>query len=127
MQEHANRRHTTTTATERSGSDFERREPRCRVCRDERVRLEVNRLLDWHGIPIPNGNGKFRSVTYTDILRSLEPVNEGRDPRARITYDSLWVHAKRHYETAGVWAYWAVRLDKEFRKALRQGLGVESL
>jgi hypothetical protein len=33
-------------------------------------------------------------VTYADILRDLEPLNKGRDDNDRITYDSLWVHAK---------------------------------
>ena len=40
-------------------------------------------------------------ITYADILRDLEPLNEGRDKRDRITYDSLWIHAKRHYDLAG--------------------------
>jgi hypothetical protein len=46
----------------------------------------------------------------------LEPLNEGRDARDRITYDSLWIHAKRHYDLAGVSAYWRARTQKEFRK-----------
>jgi hypothetical protein len=58
----------------------------------------------------------------TQILRDLEPVNEGRDERDRITYDSLWIHAKRHYDLAGTAAYWRTRMSKEFKefkKALR--------
>ena len=36
-----------TRAAEPPGPDFERREPRCRICRDETVRVLVNELLDW--------------------------------------------------------------------------------
>jgi hypothetical protein len=100
-------------AAEPVGADFERREPRCRICRDETVRVLVNKLLDWRGAPIILGRGKTHVVTYADILRDLEPLNKGRDKRNRITYDSLWVHAKRHYDLAGVTAYWRARLDKE--------------
>jgi hypothetical protein len=58
-------------------------------------------------------------VSYAgDILRDLEPLNEGRDKRDRITYDSLWVHAKRHYDRAGIAAYWTARMDKELKNAL---------
>ena len=81
-------------------ADFERREPRCRICRDESVRILVNELLDWRGVPTILGRGK----SY------------------RITYDSLWVHAKRHYDLAGQVAYRTIRTHKEFtefKKALR--------
>jgi hypothetical protein len=104
---------------------FERREPRCRICRDETVRVLVNELLDWHGVPIILGRGKTHVVTYADILRDLEPLNEGRDKRDRITYDSLWVHAKRHYDLAGVTAYWRARMDKEMKNVL--GITFEDL
>jgi hypothetical protein len=30
----------------------------------------------------------------------------------------LWVHAKRHYDLAGIVAYWRARMYKEFRNAL---------
>jgi hypothetical protein len=82
------------------GADFERREPRCRVCRDPDVRILVNELLDWRGVPIILGRGKTH----------------------RITYDSLWIHAKRHYDLARIVAYRRTRLSKEFKefkKALR--------
>jgi hypothetical protein len=98
---------------------LERREPRCRICRDETVRVLVNELLDWHGAPIILGRGKTHVVTYADILRDLEPLNEHRDKRDRITYDSLWVHAKRHYDLAGLTAYGRARMNKELRNALR--------
>ena len=61
----------------------------------------------WTGsAPIILGRGKTHVVTYADILRDLEPLNKGRDKRDRITYDSLWVHAKRHYDHAAITAYW---------------------
>jgi hypothetical protein len=45
-------------------------------------------------------------------MRDLEPLNEGRDRRNRITHDNLWVHAKRHYEPAGIASYWKARIDR---------------
>ena len=73
----------------------------------------------WTGTvpPIIVGRGKTHLVTYADILRDLEPLNKGRDKRDRITYDSLWVHAKRHYDLAGITAYWRARMHKELRNA----------
>jgi hypothetical protein len=61
------------------------------------VRVLVNKLLDWHGAPIILGRGKTHLVTYADILRDLEPVNEGRDKKDRITYNSLWVQVASHF------------------------------
>ena len=87
------------------------------------VRVVVNELLDWRGVPIILKGGKSRRITLTEILRDLEPFNEGRDTRRRITYDSLWVHAKRQYDLAGITAYWRIRTQKEFKefkKALRR-------
>src|SRR6478735_733453 len=107
---------TMTRAAEPVRTDFERREPRCRICRDESVRVLVNELLDWHGVPIILGRGKTHRVTYADILRDLAPFNEGRDERDRITYDSLWVHAKRHYDLAGIAAYPTKRIINEFQE-----------
>ena len=82
------------------------------------MRVLVNELLDWHGAPIILGRGKTHVVTYADILRNLEPLNKGRDDNDRITYDSPWVHAKRHYDLAGTTAYWRARTHKELMKAL---------
>src|SRR6476661_7152488 len=96
---------TITRAAEPVRADIEGREPRCRICRDESVRSLVNELLDWRGVPIILGRGKTLLVTYADILRDLAPLNEGHDKRDRITYDSLWIHAKRHYDLAGTAAY----------------------
>ena len=62
-------------------------------------------FFDWRGVPVASGRGKSHKVTYADILRDLEPLNEGRDKGDRITHDSLWIHAKRHHDLAGVAAY----------------------
>ena len=107
---------TMTRAAEPVRADFERREPRCRICRDEAVRILVNELLDWRGVPVILGRGKTHRITLTEILAWLEPINERRDERDRITYDSLWVHAKRHYDLAGIAAYWRTRMYKEFKQ-----------
>jgi hypothetical protein len=107
---------TITRAAEPVRVDLERREPRCRICREESVRVVVNELLDWRGVPTILGRGKSHRITYAEILRDLAPFNEGRDKRDRITYDSLWVHAKRHYDLAGQVAYRRTRTHKEFRK-----------
>jgi hypothetical protein len=65
-------------------------------------------------------------VTYADILRDLEPLNEGRDKKDRITYDSLWVHAKRHYDLAGTTAYWRARMHKVLGADRRAYIGPPS-
>lgn len=99
--------------------DIQRREPRCRICRKESLRVLVNQLLDWRGVPVRLGGGKIHRITYTDILNKLEPINEGRPDGDRITYNCLWVHAKRHYEVGGIAAYWEARMVKDLRNALR--------
>ena len=110
-----------TGATEASRARIEPREPRCRICRDSHVRRLVNDLLDLRGAPaIVVGGNKGRRITYTDILGWLELLDEGRDKGVRITYDSLWVHAKRHHDIDGVVAHWAARMPRELRKALRE-------
>ena len=55
-----------TRAAEPQRADFERREPRCRICRHETVRVLVNELLDWQGAPIILGRGKTHVVTYAE-------------------------------------------------------------
>ena len=95
---------------------FERIEPRCHICRDEKVRVRVNELLDWRRVPIASGRGGLVSaVSYAGILRD---VNAGRDKADLITHASLRVHAKRHYDLAGVAAHWAAQMDKKLRSAL---------
>ena len=110
---------TVTRAAETVRADLLPREPRCRICRDPAVRRLVNDLLDPRGVPVILEGGSMRHrITYTDILGMLEPINEGRDKGDQITYDSLWIHAKRHYDVARVAAYWGARMDKELRSAL---------
>lgn len=99
-------------------TDVTIREPRCRICRDETVRVLVNDLLPWRGVPIVVESRAARPITLADIYRFLEPVNRERDQRSRITYASLWNHAKRHYELAGVATRQARRIDREIRRAL---------
>jgi hypothetical protein len=107
-----------TTEAKRLGVDFERREPRCRICRDEGLRMLANRLLDWRGTPILVGRKKAHVVTYADILRDLNPINACRDHGDQITYSSLWVHAKRHHDVGAVAAYQMARMVKELVKSL---------
>jgi hypothetical protein len=99
---------------------LERAEPRCRICRDPDLRLLVNALLDWHGVPVPLESGKMDLITYADILRAVEPINGGWDP---ITYHNVRVHAKRHYDLAGIAAYWSRRTEKEVRNFLKDSRG----
>lgn len=97
---------------------LERREPRCRICRNEPLRVLVNKLLDWRGTPIIQQRGKSHVVTYVDILRTLHGINEGRDEKDQITYSSLWVHARRHHDFAAVAGYQMARKVKELMKTL---------
>ena len=90
-----------TRTAEPVRADGERREPRCRICKDESAHSLANELLDLHGVPVVLGRGKIHRITLTDILRDLAPLNEGRDDRHRITYDSLWNHSQRHYGLSG--------------------------
>jgi hypothetical protein len=111
---------TMTRAGEPVRAYFERRgEPRCRIGRDETLRILVNELLDWRGVPVFLEGGKTHRVSYADILDKLEPLNEGHDEGDRITYSSLWIHAKRHYRIAAVAAYWRTQMVKELTSALR--------
>lgn len=91
---------------------FERIEPRCHICRNEKVRLRVNVLLDWHGVSMRWDHGQVNALTYSAILRD---VNDGRDEADQITHASLRVHAKRHYELAGIVDHWAAQMDKKLR------------
>lgn len=58
--------------------------PHCRVCRNEPVRLLVNKLVGY-GIPNP------------EVMDVLKPVNEALEEKDRISYDNLWQHIKRHF------------------------------
>jgi len=98
-------------------ADFEPREPRCRICREEALRDHVNELLEWHGIPLFQKGAKTHRVTYADIIRNLEPLNKTRAKKDRITYDCLWVHAKRHYDVVGTAAHFKAQVDKMLKAA----------
>ena len=69
--------------------------------------------MDWRGVPVFLEGGKTHRITYADILHRLAPLNEGRDEGDQITYSSLWVHAKRHYDIAVVVAYWSDRAHRK--------------
>jgi hypothetical protein len=116
---------TMTLAPEPVRAYFERREPRCRTCRDETLHILVNELLDWRGVPVFLDGGKTHRISYTEILDKLEPLNEGRDEGDQITYSLLWIHAKRHYDIAAVRAYWRARMVKELTNALGVGCQLE--
>ncbi len=79
------------------------------------MRDQVNGLLDWLGVPVPVEGGTTHRITLSDILRAIEPLNDGRDPSDRVTYSSLWVHTRRHYDIEGVAGYWSARIIRELR------------
>lgn len=62
-----------------------RPEPRCRVCRDEEVRVLVNKMLA-HG------------MTLRDINDVITPMNRKRSPKERINIHSIREHRKRHFD-----------------------------
>jgi hypothetical protein len=60
------------------------REPRCRVCRNDLVRTQVNDLL-------------ASGASYAQIVRALGDDNAALDKRDRVTIDSIRNHASRHF------------------------------
>lgn len=60
-----------------------RPETRCKVCLSD-ANSVVNKML-------------AHAMTYTDIIRALEPFNATLPDSRRITYHSLWHHAKKHF------------------------------
>jgi hypothetical protein len=82
------------------------------------VRTHVNESLLWRGAPIFLPGGKTHRITLADILRDLEPFNEGRDPKNQITYNCLSIHAKRHYNVVWTSDDFRAWMTKEWRKAL---------
>ena len=111
--------------------DIEVREPRCRVCRHEYIRVMVNGLLDWRGVPVAPGCRRSHRVTFADVARDLEGLNETLPARERLTYASVWNHAKRHYSIEGAAAYWSKRSRRELQRAVsggrRRGLASPSI
>jgi hypothetical protein len=59
-------------------------EPRCRVCRNDAVRCQVNDLLATGG-------------SYAGILRAISEPNARLDEHDQVTIDSVRVHAARHF------------------------------
>jgi hypothetical protein len=82
------------------------------------VLVILNERLDWRGVPIIAEGGKAQRIALTEIFRSLEPLNAGREMKDRITYHTRWIHFRRHYSFAGKAAYWNARTYKQFKKAL---------
>jgi hypothetical protein len=64
-------------------------EPRCRVCRNDAVRQQVNDLL-------------AAGVTYSAVLRAVGDYNDRLDKRERVTIDSIRNHTKRHFPVQNV-------------------------
>ena len=60
-----------------------RPETRCRVCTND-ASASVNKML-------------AHAMTYADIERSLEPINNLLPKDQRITYQSISTHAKKHF------------------------------
>lgn len=61
-------------------------ETRCRVCQNDDDRELVDKLL-------------ASGLTYTHLLRVIEPINQQRRPKSKITYNSLFNHAKVCFPT----------------------------
>lgn len=59
-------------------------EARCRVCRNDQLREQVNDLL-------------ASGASYASIARTLEDDNARLDKRDRITIDSIQNHSRRHF------------------------------
>jgi hypothetical protein len=105
--------------TEADLMGLERAEARCKICRDPDLRLLVDALLDWHGVPVPLAGGKMHRITYADVFRALEPFSVICADWERLTYNNVWLHAQRHHGLAGIAAYWSRRTEKEVRNFLK--------
>ena len=64
-------------------------EPRCRVCRNDTLRVKVNDLL-------------ARGASYTMTLRALRDDNAKLDQPDRVTIDSIRNHTVRHFPVQNV-------------------------
>ncbi len=64
-------------------------EPRCRVCRNDRLRTKVNDML-------------ATGVSYAMILRALQKENDQLDIPDRVTIDSIRNHTTRHFPVQNV-------------------------
>jgi hypothetical protein len=86
-------------------------EPRCRVCRNPDVRKEVNRLLS-------------RGFTFSAILATLKSVNAALPPKARVSRDSLYKHARLHFNMQAPAG--AIYRQIQERRAAESGADFES-
>ena len=89
-------------------------EPRCRVCRNDTLRIKVNDLL-------------ASGASYAMILRALRDDNAKLDKPDRVTIDSIRNHTVRHFPVQNV-AKATYRRDPRAagageRRRLRQGRG----
>ena len=85
-----------------------------------RVAAEVSGIR--HLPPVHSATSHQPSDPCSSDQVGPAPLNEGHGKRDQISYHSLWVHAKRHYDLASTAAYWRTRMSKEFKefkKALR--------
>ena len=64
-------------------------EPRCRVCRNDALRIKVNDLL-------------ASGASYAMILRALRDDNATLDKQNRVTIDSIRNHTRRHFPVQNV-------------------------
>ena len=64
-------------------------EPRCRVCRNNKMRQKVNNLLS-------------SGASYTQIVRALGKDNAYLDKRDQVTVDSIRTHTARHFPVQNV-------------------------
>jgi hypothetical protein len=63
----------------------------------------------------------LRICVDRSVWDSIAPITAPTNSFCRsglATYVSLWVHAKRHYDLAGITAYWRARMYKELMNAL---------
>ena len=64
-------------------------EPRCRVCRNDTLRIKVNNLL-------------ASGASYAMILRAVRDDNAKLEKRERVTIDSIRNHTTRHFPVQNV-------------------------
>lgn len=70
---------------QKSGEIYQyKREPRCRICRNEEFNSPINKML---------ANG----LTYAEIERLLAPTNRSLPPRQRVNYEQIRNHAAKHF------------------------------
>ena len=86
-------------------------EPRCRICRNDQVRMKVNGLL-------------ATGASYAMVLRALGDDNATLDKRDQLTIDSVRNHTVRHFPVQQVARAtyrrsWSVGLSKRVSTSSR--------